>query len=65
VAAERVIQVRGRKIGPTLMQAACDFGAGLLVAGAYRHSRLGEAIFGGATHSFLAEATGPHLLISH
>jgi nucleotide-binding universal stress UspA family protein len=65
VAAGAVIRVRGRRIGPTLVQAATAFGAGLLVSGAYRHSRLGEAIFGGATRSFLTNAEGPHLLISH
>ncbi len=65
VSAGAVIKVRGRRIGPTLLQAATAFGAGLLVSGAYRHSRLGEALFGGATRSFLANADGPHLLISH
>jgi len=65
VAVDTVINVRGRKIGPTLLQGAADFGAGLLVAGAYRHSRLQEAIFGGATQAFLSEAKGPHLLIAH
>ena len=65
VAVDTVINVRGRKIGPTLLQGAADFGAGLLVAGAYRHSRLQEAIFGGATQAFLSEADGPHLLIAH
>ncbi|MGE5501029.1 MAG: universal stress protein, partial [Ignavibacteriales bacterium] len=40
-------------------------GAGLLVAGAYGHSRLREALFGGATRSFLAGEEGPHLLLAH
>ena len=57
--------VRGRRIGPSLLAAAKAEDAGLLVAGAYRHSRLGEALFGGATRSFLHEADGPHLLIAH
>jgi len=39
-------------------------GAGLLVAGAYGHSRLREALFGGATRSFLA-GEGPHLFLAH
>ncbi|MFI4974372.1 MAG: universal stress protein [Caulobacterales bacterium] len=65
VATETVIKVRGRKIGPTVLHAAKTFGAALLVAGAYRHSRLEEAILGGATRAFLAETDGPHLLISH
>jgi nucleotide-binding universal stress UspA family protein len=40
-------------------------GAGLLVAGAYGHSRLREALFGGATRSFLAGEEGPHLFLAH
>jgi nucleotide-binding universal stress UspA family protein len=65
VRAEKVVNVRGRKIGPTLLQAAIDFNAGLLVSGAYHHSRLAEAVFGGATHTFLSQGDGPHLLIAH
>jgi nucleotide-binding universal stress UspA family protein len=40
-------------------------GAGLLVAGAYGHSRLREALFGGATRSFLEGDEGPHLFLAH
>ena len=40
-------------------------GAGLLVAGAYGHSRLREALFSGATRSFLAGEEGPHLFLAH
>jgi len=40
-------------------------GAGLLVAGAYGHSRLREALFGGVTRSFLAGDEGPHLFLAH
>jgi nucleotide-binding universal stress UspA family protein len=42
-----------------------DAGAGLLVAGAFGHSRLREALFGGATRSFLADEKGPHLFLAH
>jgi nucleotide-binding universal stress UspA family protein len=42
-----------------------DAGAGLLVAGAYGHSRLREALFGGATRTFLADEEGPHLFLAH
>lgn len=59
------IGVEGHKVGPGLLQGAERFGAALLVAGAYRHSRLTEAIFGGATHSFLGARQGPHMLIAH
>jgi len=39
--------------------------AGLLVAGAYGHTRLREALFGGATRSFLSGEDGPHLFLAH
>jgi nucleotide-binding universal stress UspA family protein len=42
-----------------------DHGAGLLVAGAYGHTRLREALFGGATRSFLSGEDGPHLFLAH
>lgn len=65
VATETVVEVRGRQVGRALLDAAADFGAALLVAGAYGHSRLGEAIFGGATRTMLEAKSGPHLLVSH
>lgn len=40
-------------IAHQLMSVAVDNGADLIVAGAYGHSRLGEWIFGGATHGLL------------
>ena len=57
--------VGDHKVGPVLVDAARDLGAALLVSGAYGHSRLAEAIFGGATHAFLKAGDGPHLLIAH
>jgi len=65
VAVETTVEIRGRSIGEALLTAANAFGAALLVAGAYGHSRLGEAMVGGATRSLLAAAEGPHLLLSH
>lgn len=65
VATEATIEVRGRQIGQALLAAAGDVGAALLVAGAYGHSRIGEALFGGATRTMLGAKTGPHLFISH
>jgi len=62
---ETVIAVREAKAGPALLKAAHAYGAALLVAGAYRHSRFVEALFGGATRSFLGAGEGPHLLIAH
>ena len=65
VAVETVLEAKGRKIGQAILDAAREFGAALLVAGAYRHARLQEAIVGGATRTFLRDDTGPHLLLSH
>lgn len=38
---------------------------GLLIAGAFGHSRLSEALVGGATRRFLALQDGPSLFIAH
>lgn len=65
VTVEAVLEAKGRKVGPAILDAARDFGAALLVAGAYRHARLQEAIVGGATRTFLRDGAGPHLLLSH
>lgn len=65
VAVETTIEFRGRHVGPALLVAAHAFGASLLVAGAYGHSRLEEAMLGGATRALLGAADGPHLLLSH
>jgi nucleotide-binding universal stress UspA family protein len=50
--------------GPTgrqLLAVAAELGADLLVVGAYSHSRLREAVFGGTTQEILAEAKLPVL----
>ncbi len=65
IATGATIPVRGRHVGQALLKAADDVGAALLVAGAYGHSRLGEALFGGATRAMLSASAGPHLLVSH
>jgi nucleotide-binding universal stress UspA family protein len=62
---ERTIRTHGRNVGAELLEAARGYGASLLVAGAYGHSRLGEALLGGATRTFLAARDGPHLLLAH
>lgn len=48
-----------------LLAAAKDFGADLLVAGAYGHPRWQEAVFGGFTRTLFADADAPHVLVSH
>jgi nucleotide-binding universal stress UspA family protein len=50
--------------GQALMRCAEDHGAGLIVMGAYGHSRLAEFIFGGATRFVLNRMTRP-VLMSH
>lgn len=53
-----------RAIGEALQQAALDRGAGLLVMGAYGHSRIREFVLGGATRTVLADRRMP-ILMSH
>ena len=57
--------VEGDDEGAALLSAAKGKQAGLLVAGAWGHSRLREVVFGGATRRFLQEADGPSLLLAH
>lgn len=54
----------GMSVGDTLQRAANDYGAGLLVLGAYGHSRFTELIFGGATRQVLRNMQRP-VLMSH
>ena len=54
----------GTDEGQALMRCAEDAGAGLIVMGAYGHSRLAEFIFGGATRFVLNRMTRP-VLMSH
>jgi nucleotide-binding universal stress UspA family protein len=50
--------------GEALMALARDSGAGLIVSGAYGHSRYREWVLGGATRELLAHSPVP-LLIAH
>ena len=54
----------GMSTGETLLRAANDHGAGLLVLGAYGHTRLTEWVFGGATRYVLRNLDRP-VLMSH
>ena len=65
VAVGATIATRGRHVGEALLEAAGEAGAAMVVAGAYGHSRLGEALFGGATRTMLAAKAAPHLFVSH
>jgi nucleotide-binding universal stress UspA family protein len=48
-----------------LRDLALEEGAGIIVAGAYGHSRTREWILGGVTHDFLSRPTPAALLLSH
>ncbi|MGQ0662909.1 MAG: universal stress protein [Pseudomonadota bacterium] len=49
-------------IGDVLLSRAADFGADLIVMGAYGHSRLREIVLGGATRHLLQHMTVPVLM---
>ena len=57
-----VVAPQGRSNGQAVLEAAIDFGADLLVKGAYTHHRLTQLIFGGATQHILKHATLPVLM---
>ena len=48
-----------------LADAVAECGAGLVVMGAYGHSRLREFLFGGVTRHFLDDLVGPPVLMAH
>jgi nucleotide-binding universal stress UspA family protein len=54
----------GMSVGETLLRAANDHGADLIVLGAYGHSRFSEMVFGGATRHILRNLDRP-ILMSH
>ena len=53
-----------RGVGSTILNAAADHSADLIVMGAYGHSKLREWAMGGATASILASMTVP-IMFSH
>lgn len=65
VKAELTELARHNSVEETLATELARIGAGLLVMGAYSHSRLREFLFGGVTRFMLDEITGPPLLIAH
>ena len=62
-AVTNVIERQGAKVQDLLAKAAQDCGADLVVMGAYGHSRMREAIFGGATQAAIEESDRPVLLM--
>jgi nucleotide-binding universal stress UspA family protein len=59
-----LVDSRGENAGDVLLKKAADVAAGLVVIGAYGHSRLSEFILGGVTRTVLREMTCP-VLLSH
>jgi nucleotide-binding universal stress UspA family protein len=64
-ASARVIAPQAPSIGETLLAEAAENRAGLLVMGAYSHSRLREMLLGGATRHVLRNATAVPVLMAH
>jgi nucleotide-binding universal stress UspA family protein len=58
------LKTDGMEAGHALLKRANDSGAGMVVMGAYGHSRLREFVFGGATSHVLAHLDRP-VLVSH
>ena len=56
--------IEGR-ISEGLLSVAREHKAGLLVMGAYGHSRMGEMLFGGTSREMLNEPGGPALALAH
>lgn len=56
------LQLSSGSVADTLLAAASEMGAGLLVMGGYGHSRLRELVFGGVTEHVLRGAALPVLM---
>jgi nucleotide-binding universal stress UspA family protein len=54
-----------RSVGDTLLAAGAEHEAGLLIMGAYSHSRLREMLLGGATRHILKNASARPVLLAH
>jgi nucleotide-binding universal stress UspA family protein len=64
-ATTRVVAPELRSVGDTLLAAGAEHEAGLLVMGAYSHSRLREMLLGGATRDILKKASARPVLLAH
>jgi nucleotide-binding universal stress UspA family protein len=63
--AKVVAPEESRSVGDTLLAAGAEYEAGLLVMGAYSHSRLREMLLGGATRHILKNASARPVLLAH
>ena len=59
----REIPPNGRAVGDVLLDECAREDAGLLVMGAYSHSRVREMLLGGVTRHVLAHAHMPLLMV--
>ncbi len=59
-----VVDPAGRSVADSLLGSAAEHGASLIVMGAYGHTRLREAVLGGATRDMLYRSALP-LLLAH
>jgi nucleotide-binding universal stress UspA family protein len=64
-ASARVVAPHLRSVGDTLLAEAGEQRVGLLVMGAYSHSRLREMLLGGATRHILKNASSRPVLMAH
>lgn len=64
-ATANVMAPRSRSIGDSLLALAAEARAGLLVMGAYSHSRLREMLIGGVTRHVLTNAAATPILMAH
>lgn len=64
-ATARVVAPHLRSVGDTLLVEAHDNHVGLLVMGAYSHSRLRELLLGGATQHILKNAAATPVFMAH
>jgi nucleotide-binding universal stress UspA family protein len=64
-ATAQVVAPELRSVGDTLLAKAEEGDIGLLVMGAYSHSRLREMILGGATRHILQHASAKPVLLAH
>jgi len=64
-ASPRVIGSDSGSVGDTLLAAAGQSDVGLLVMGAYPHSRLREMLVGGVTRHILKNASARPVLLAH
>lgn len=64
-ATARLVKPLSRSIGDTLLHEASEAGIGMLVMGAYSHSRMRELLLGGVTRHVLSSAAVTPVFMAH